>query len=106
MADFAAFVDAGVTTFDTGPEACGYGPSETVIGEYLRTAHGRAHARDIDVFTKLCCVGREHANMTKEWVEANVERPRRRLGVEKISMVQMYWNDYGRRGYVLSLIHI
>ena len=106
VADFAAFVDAGVTTFDTGPEACGYGPSETVIGEYLRTAHGRAHARDIDVFTKLCCVGREQANMTKEWVEANVERPRRRLGVEKISMVQMYWNDYGRRGYVDAALYL
>jgi len=106
VADFATFVDAGVTTFDTGPEACGYGPSETVIGEYLRTAHGRAHANEIEIFTKLCCVGREQSNMTMEWVEANVERPRRRLGVEKISMVQMYWNDYGRRGYVDAALYL
>ena len=100
VADFAAFVDAGVTTFDTGPEACGYGPSELVVGEYLKTKHGKARGDEIIVCTKLCCVGREQATMTKAWVRENVERPTRRLGVGKIGMVQLYWNDYDRKNYV------
>jgi len=98
--DFASFVDAGISTFDTGPEACGYGDSELIIGEYLKTEHARKHRDEIQVFTKLCCVGREQSNMTKDWVMANVDRPRKRLGVDKIDMVQMYWNEYNQRGYV------
>ena len=35
--DFASFVNAGIDTFDTGPEACGYGPSELIIGEALKS---------------------------------------------------------------------
>jgi len=104
--DFASFVDAGISTFDTGPEACGYGDSELVVGEYLRTAHGRAHRDEIQVFTKLCCVGREQGNITEEWVRANVDRPRKRLGLERIDMMQMYWNDYDQRGYVDAALYL
>ena len=98
--DFATFVDRGVTTFDTGPEACGYGPSETLVGEYLKTAHGKKHGDEIIVCTKLCCVGREQTTMTKAWVEENVTRPMRRIGVGKLGMVQLYWNDYDKKNYV------
>jgi aryl-alcohol dehydrogenase-like predicted oxidoreductase len=98
--DFAAFVDAGVTTFDTGPEACGYGPSELVVGEYLKTAHGKKHGDEIIVCTKLCCVGREQTTMTKAWVEENVAKPTRRAGVAKLGVVQLYWNDLDRKNYV------
>ena len=104
--DFERFVDAGVTTFDTGPEACGYGPSELIIGEYLKSPAGRRRANEVKVFTKLCCVGREQYGMTKEWVEANVDRPRKRLGVDKLNMVQMYWNDYGSKGYVDAALYL
>ena len=50
MADFQKFVDAGITTFDTGPEECGYGPSERIIGEYLKQAGDKA--KDVQVYTK------------------------------------------------------
>lgn len=106
LEDFEAFARVGITTFDTGPEACGYGPSELVIGEYLRSAAGRARADEVKVFTKLCCVGPEQYNVKKDWVEANVERPRKRLGVDKLAMVQMYWNDYSSRGYVDAALYL
>jgi len=96
--DFAPFVAAGVTTFDTGPEACGYGPSELVIGEALR--EGFVNRDDVQLFTKLCCVGREQSNMTAEWVNQKLDLPKRRLGVDKLDLVQMYWNDYGQKKYV------
>ena len=41
--DFASFVAAGIDTFDTGPEACGYGPSELVIGEVPSRLSSRGH---------------------------------------------------------------
>jgi len=96
--DFAPFVAAGVTTFDTGPEACGYGPSELVIGEALK--QGFVNRDDVQLFTKLCCVGREQSNMTADWVNQKLDLPKRRLGVDKLDLVQMYWNDYGQKKYV------
>ena len=98
VADFAPFVSAGVTTLDTGPEACGYGPSELVIGEALKS--GSIRRDDVQIFTKMCCVGREQQNMTKDWVAQKLDLPRRRLGVDTLDLVQMYWNDYGAKGYV------
>jgi len=96
--DFKAFYEAGITTFDTGPEACGYGPSEMIIGEALKS--GAVRRQDVQIFTKLCCVGREQTNMTREWVKQRIDLPCRRLGVESIDLVQMYWNDYSLKGYV------
>ena len=96
--DFASFVAAGIDTFDTGPEACGYGPSELVIGEALKRETLRRD--DVKIFTKLCCVGREQGNMTKDWVTQKLDLPMRRLGVKSLDLVQMYWNDYGQKGYV------
>ncbi len=104
--DFAAFVDAGITTFDTGPPACGYGPSELVIGEYLKTPHGKRNGDNIQIFTKMCCVGREQANMTPEWVVANVAERRKRLGVAKVDAIQMYWNEYSLKGYVDAALYL
>jgi aryl-alcohol dehydrogenase-like predicted oxidoreductase len=96
--DFAPFVAAGVTTFDTGPEACGYGPSELVIGEALRK--GFVRRDEVQLFTKMCCVGREQSNMTSDWVNQKLDLPKRRLGVDTLDLVQMYWNDYGQKRYV------
>merc|ERR1719163_142159 len=96
--DFASFVAAGIDTFDTGPEACGYGPSELVIGEALK--RGTISRDDVKIFTKLCCVGREQGNMTNDWVTQKLDLPMRRLGVKSLDLVQMYWNDYGQKGYV------
>ena len=96
--DFAPFVAAGVTTFDTGPEACGYGPSELVIGEALRK--GFVRRDEVQLFTKMCCVGREQSNMTSDWVNQKLDLPKRRLGVDTLDLVQMYWNDYGQKHYV------
>ena len=46
-----------------GPEACGYGPAEEVVGAYIRTARAQPL-----VFTKLCCVGGEMTSMTSAYV--------------------------------------
>jgi len=102
--DFASFVNAGIDTFDTGPEACGYGPSELIIGEALKS--GKISRDDVRIFTKMCCVGREQSNMTNDWVTQKLDLPMRRLGVNKLDLVQMYWNDYGQKGYVDAALYL
>ena len=96
--DFAAFARAGINTFDTGPEACGYGPSELIIGEALKS--GTIKREDVNIYTKLCCVGREQQNMTSDWVNQKLDLPCRRLGTNKLDLVQMYWNEYNAKHYV------
>ena len=68
---------AGVDTFDTGPEACGYGPSEQIIGDALK--RGIVKRSEVNIFTKMCCVGREQQNMTRDWVSQKLDLPMRRL---------------------------
>ena len=38
--------------------------------------------------------------MTNDWVTQKLDLPMRRLGVKSLDLVQMYWNDYGQKGYV------
>jgi len=102
VADFQAFVDAGINTFDTGPEECGYGPSEKIIGEYLR----QAGDQEIQVFTKLCCVGQEMYKLPPQFVRQRMDRTRSRLGVESLDLVQFYWNDYGSAQYVDAALYL
>jgi hypothetical protein len=43
-------------TLGRSSAACGYGPSELIIGEALKS--GAVRRSDVQIFTKLCCVGR------------------------------------------------
>jgi aryl-alcohol dehydrogenase-like predicted oxidoreductase len=91
VADFPAFVAAGIDTFDMGPETCGYGAAESVVGEFLKTGG----APSALVFTKLCCVGQEQAKPSGEWVRSRVDRALSRLGGHKrLDVMQLYWNEY------------
>ena len=89
---------------------------QCVHGQSPESAHPRAslwvtsgdpslravRRQDVQIFTKLCCVGREQTNMTREWVKQRIDLPCRRLGVESIDLVQMYWNDYSLKGACMS----
>lgn len=91
MADFDAFVAAGVDTFDMGPESCGYGPAETIVGDYLKSRASASGARPL-VFTKLCCVGAEQATPSADWVRGRVDRALTRLGrPPRLDLLQVYW---------------
>ena len=35
-----------------------------------------------------------------DWVNQKLDLPKRRLGVDTLDLVQMYWNDYGQKRYV------
>ena len=44
--------------------------------------------------------------MTNDWVTQKLDLPMRRLGVRKLDLVQMYWNDYGQKGYVDAALYL
>ena len=97
--DMAAFVDAGVTSFDCADIYTGV---ESLIGEFLTT---RAPG-DVQVHTK--CVpdlDRLTALESRE-LERIVARSRDRLGVEALGLVQFHWLDYTQGDWLAALEHL
>ena len=100
VADMAAFVEAGVTTFDCADIYTGV---ESLIGVFLaewRARHGAAAAGRVQVHTKyvpdlasLPTLGREH-------VRRAIDRSLTRLGVPQLDLVQFHWWDYEVPRYV------
>jgi aryl-alcohol dehydrogenase-like predicted oxidoreductase len=100
--DFQAFVDAGITTFDTADI---YGPSEKLIGAYL-ASHPDARSKT-QVFTKFCCFGDSMRQARDaKFVERGIDGSRSRLGVDALDCVQFYWHDYNTSGYVDAALHL
>ncbi len=90
VADMAAYLDAGITTFDCADIYTGV---ESLIGDFRRTldadrrARLRVHTKyvpDLDVLPRL---DRAH-------VRRAVGRSCERLGQERLDMVQLHWWDY------------
>lgn len=100
--DFQAFVDAGITTFDTADI---YGPSEQLIGRYLVSSN-EARSK-CQVLTKFCCFGdsmRQAKNLA--FVEKSIDGSRSNLGVDSLDCVQFYWHDYSNRNYIDAALHL
>jgi aryl-alcohol dehydrogenase-like predicted oxidoreductase len=95
--------DAGFTTWDAADT---YGPAEDLLGEFLNerlAIRGKPSLGDIQVFTKWMP---RPGSMPRRVVEAQVDRARRRLGVESLDLLQLHWADYTDQGYVEALKHL
>lgn len=63
--DIDRFVSAGITTMDTADI---YGPSERLIGDYIR---GRPQGREgLEILTKFCKFGNEQVTISQKNVTA------------------------------------
>mmetsp|Transcript_6138 Transcript_6138/g.17132 ORF Transcript_6138/g.17132 Transcript_6138/m.17132 type:complete len:290 (-) Transcript_6138:341-1210(-) len=82
--------DAGVTTLDTADI---YGPSELVVGKFVK-----AQPKAV-VCTKFCCF-RDLYGIGPSEVKARVLSQCRRLNVDKLPLVAFFWSDYSVRRYV------
>jgi aryl-alcohol dehydrogenase-like predicted oxidoreductase len=105
IADMFAFADAGITAFDCADIYTGV---ESLIGEFLRAWRDRrgADAPGIRVHTK-CVPDRDAlATLTAAQIEALVDRSRRRLGVERLDLVQFHWWDYAVPGWLEAAVHL
>ena len=95
-----AYHDAGFTTWDLADH---YGPAEDFIGEFRRrlaAARGEAALSEIQAFTKW--VPRP-GPMTRQIVENNVDISLRRMGVERLDLMQFHWWEYRDRRYLDAL---
>lgn len=78
-------VDAGLDTFDCGDIYVGV---ETLLGRLLRVS------RDVRVHTKFVPDRDVLPRIDRRYVERIVDRSLRRLGVERLDLVQFAWWDY------------
>ncbi|KAG8459833.1 hypothetical protein KFE25_014396 [Diacronema lutheri] len=90
LVNMRAHYDAGLTTLDTADI---YGPSELIVGEFVKR-----EPRAVPC-TKFCCF-RGLQSIDKAEVRARVVAQCERLNVPSLPLVQFFWADYGVQRYV------
>ena len=88
LADMAAYVEAGITTFDCADIYTGV---EALIGDFNR---GRAAGTRLRVHTKFVPDLSALATIDRAYVTRVIDRSLMRLGVERLDLVQFHWWDY------------
>ncbi|MGQ0646560.1 MAG: aldo/keto reductase [Gemmatimonadaceae bacterium] len=88
LRDMAAFVAAGITTFDCADIYTGV---EALIGEFLSGNPGAG----LQVHTKYVPDLAELSALTPAAIERSVDRSRARLRRDRLDVVQLHWWDYG-----------
>jgi len=104
--DMIAFYDAGITTFDCADIYAGV---EEMIGEFrsrLANARGAAALDRLIVHTKLVPDFEKLGKIDFDYVEAGIDRSLKRLGMDRLDMVQTYWWDYSVPGAIDVLRHL
>lgn len=97
VADFDAFVRAGITTFDTADI---YGPSESLIGDYIRQ---RPQGRNgLQLLTKCCKFGGDMLAVSPKSISGGITRSLDAMAVKRLDLVQFYWHDYSIPKYVYT----
>jgi aryl-alcohol dehydrogenase-like predicted oxidoreductase len=102
-----AYHDAGFTTWDLADH---YGPAEDLVGNFRRQFAARPGARygagrlpESQAFTKW--VPRPGA-MTRRIVEDAIAVSLRRMGTDRLDLLQFHWWDYGDQRYLDALRHL
>ncbi|MGX1500159.1 aryl-alcohol dehydrogenase-like predicted oxidoreductase [Labrenzia sp. MBR-25] len=94
--DLIAFADEGITTFDCADIYTGV---EEIIGAF-RAAYGNKRGAEalsrIRVHTKCVPDLDKLERLTRRDLRATIDRSRKRLGVERLDLVQFHWWDYAR----------
>ncbi len=93
--DMASFVRAGITSFDCADIYTGV---EELIGRF-RARHADLAAQ-VQIHTKYVPDLQSLAQLRPADTEAVIDRSLRRLGVERLDLVQFHWWDYAVPGYV------
>ncbi|HJO02759.1 MAG TPA: aldo/keto reductase [Acidobacteriota bacterium] len=94
LADLERFVEAGLCTFDCADIYTGV---EELLGDLRRSLSSGAQIR---VHTKFVPDRDALAAIDRGYVERIIHRSLRRLGVERLDLVQFYWWDADIPGYL------
>lgn len=104
--DMLAFVEAGITTFDCADIYTGV---EELIGRFLRKnkdAFSSGNLPSVQVHTKYVPDYNALDTLKKEDTTRIIDRSLKRLGVERLDLVQFAWWTYDVPGYVETAIHL
>jgi aryl-alcohol dehydrogenase-like predicted oxidoreductase len=99
--DMAAFVDAGVTTFDCADIYTGV---EEMIGDF-RMSYPE-HARQVQIHSKFVPDLGDLARVDRAYVERIIHRSLKRLRVECLDVVQFHWWDFQVPGYLETALEL
>jgi aryl-alcohol dehydrogenase-like predicted oxidoreductase len=99
--DMAAFVEAGITTFDCADIYTGV---EQLIGSF-RQAYPE-HAKRVQVHTKFVPDLSDLRSLDREQVELIIDRSLTRLGMERLDLVQFHWWDFAMPRYVETALEL
>ena len=106
LEDMLYFVNAGITTFDCADIYTGV---EELIGKFLKKHHDAFRSGNLDtvqVHTKYVPDYNALATLTKAETEKIIDRSLKRLGVERLDLVQFAWWDYQFPKYVETALHL
>lgn len=93
--DMAAFVEAGITSFDCADHYLGV---EQMIGDFRRAYPSLADM--VQVHTKYVPDIELLPTLTRKDTERTIDRSLRRLGVDTLDLVQFYWWNWSVPGAV------
>jgi len=99
--DMAAFVEAGITTFDCADI---YKGVELLIGSFRRAYPSLAER--VQVHTKFVPDLSDLRSLDRCQVEAIIDRSLRRLGMERLDLVQFHWWDLTVPRYVETALEL
>lgn len=96
--DMIAFAQSGITTFDCADIYTGV---EELIGRFLKEWKVQnGTIAPVRVLTKFVPDADELSKLDKQYVSRIINRSLKRLGLERLDMVQFSWWDYGIDRYV------
>jgi aryl-alcohol dehydrogenase-like predicted oxidoreductase len=98
VAAMGAYHAAGFSTWDLADH---YGPAEDLIGAFRRALGDRAG--EIEALTKWVP---PPGPMTRAIVEAAIDVSRRRMGADRLDLLQFHWWDYRDNRYLDALGHL
>lgn len=106
LEDMREFVKAGITTFDCADIYTGV---EELIGKFRKKYQDEFRAGDlssIQVHTKYVPDYSALATLKKEDTVKIIDRSLKRLGVERLDLVQFAWWDYQFPKYLETAVHL
>lgn len=104
--DMKAFVQAGITTFDCADIYTGV---ENLIGKFLKKYKAEIASGDlanVQIHTKYVPDYDALGTLKAEDTTAIIDRSLKRLGVERLDLVQFAWWDYSFPKYIETAVHL
>jgi len=102
LADLETYVEHGVNVFDMGDIYTG---AEELLGDFLRdyrAKHGNTAASRLRMHTKFVPDLNALENLTEKDIRTVIERSCKRLGLERLHLVQFHWWDYAKGDYIAA----